>query len=44
MYARYLPQLYSGEARLRFKAEVDKRVRAHMEKGGNRRAPVGVRT
>lgn len=40
---RSIVQLYSGQARLRFMAEIDKKVRLHMEKG-NRRAPVGVRT
>eukprot|EP00903_Cladosiphon_okamuranus_P016605 g15318.t1 len=39
-----LLQFFSGSARSRFKAEVDKRVRAYMEKGGSRRAQIGVRT
>ncbi|CAM9293543.1 unnamed protein product [Ectocarpus sp. 6 AP-2014] len=34
-------QLYSGEARSRFMAEVDKRVRGYMEKG-NRRSPAAL--
>ncbi|CAB1109809.1 unnamed protein product [Ectocarpus sp. CCAP 1310/34] len=36
-----LVQLYSGEARLRFMAEVDKRVRGYMEKG-SRRSPAAL--
>lgn len=41
---RCRPQLFSGDARSRFKAEVDKRVRGYMEKGGSRRGPItGVR-